>query len=144
MRILVDGDSFTDKAYIKELAFLYQIEMIIFTDYAHSIDEKEYQVRLCEIGKDSVDMVLIREVQPKDIVITQDYGLASLVLSKGARVLHVSGMIIDQSNIDGLMLQRFIGYKQRRKDKHLKGPRKRTENQRDKFLGQLKKLIEER
>lgn len=33
-------------------------------------------------GSDSADFALIRQVKPGDIVVTQDYGLAAMVLAK--------------------------------------------------------------
>ena len=120
MRVLIDGDACPNKREIKQLLDRYQIRMIVFVDYAHLLNEDLYEVRHCEVGKDSVDMRIVNEVKAGDLVITQDYGLASLVLSKNAKVLHVSGMRIDQENIDGLLLKRYEGYKQREIVKQLK------------------------
>lgn len=142
MRVLIDGDACPNKREIKQLLDRYQIRMIVFVDYAHLLNEDPYEVRHCEVGKDSVDMRIVNEVKAGDLVITQDYGLASLVLSKNAKVLHVSGMRIDQENIDGLLLKRYEGYKQRKRDKHLNGPKKRTKQDEDYFLNQVLKIVE--
>lgn len=139
MRILIDGDACPNKNEIKELAIKYQIEMLVFVDYAHILADDYYQVIECAVGHDSVDMQIIKEVKAKDLVITQDYGLASLVLSKKAKVLHISGKIIDQENIDGLLMSRFVSAKQRRSNKHLKGPAKRTKETEIQFLETLEK-----
>ena len=72
--------------------------MTVFVDYAHFIQDDYFRTILCEVGSDSVDLVLLKQVQANDLVITQDYGLASLVLSKGAKVLHISGKVIDDNN----------------------------------------------
>lgn len=143
MRILVDGDACPNKEEIVKIAKEYQLEMIVFVDYAHILDDEYYEVRQCEIGRDSVDMQIVNEVQKDDIVITQDYGLSSLLLVKKTKVLHVSGMIIDKDNIDDLLMRRYQGYKDRRKDKHLKGPKKRTVQDKEYFLNQLISLIKE-
>lgn len=142
MRILVDGDACPNKEEIKDIAKLYQLPMIVFMDYAHILADEYYEVRQCEIGRDSVDMQIIHEVQKDDIVITQDYGLSSLILTKGAKVLHVSGMLVDRNNIDGLLMRRYQGYKERKKDKHLKGPKKRTYQDEVYFITQLVQMIE--
>ncbi|HRM90787.1 MAG TPA: DUF188 domain-containing protein [Thomasclavelia ramosa] len=94
MALLVDGDACPDLPAIKDLAWKYQVEMTVFVDYAHFIQDDYFRTILCEVGSDSVDLVLLKQVQANDLVITQDYGLASLVLSKGAKVLHISGKVI--------------------------------------------------
>lgn len=142
MRILVDGDACPNKQEIKELAVKYQKEMIVYMDYAHMIEDDDYQVVQCEIGRDSVDMVILSQIKAHDLLITQDYGLAGLVLSKGATVLHVSGMIIDSENIDSLLMSRYISAKQRKANKHLKGPSKRTDEIKIKFLKELENILQ--
>ena len=102
MALLVDGDACPDLPAIRDLAWKYQVEMTVFVDYAHFIQDDYFRTILCEVGSDSVDLVLLKQVQANDLVITQDYGLASLVLSKGAKVLHISGKVIDDNNIDTL------------------------------------------
>lgn len=141
MRLLVDGDACPDKQDIKALAIKYQVEMYVYIDYAHVLSDDYYQVIECEIGQDSVDMMIVCDVQPNDIVITQDYGLASLLLGKNVRVLHISGLIIDNDNIDLLLVSRYISAKQRRIGKHTRGPTKRTETIREKFLNNLEYLL---
>lgn len=141
MRLLIDGDACPDKEEVKRIAQKYNIEMIVYVDYAHLLENDYYQVVHCEIGHDSVDMKIINQAQPHDLVITQDYGLASLLLGKQVRVLHVSGMVIDNDNVDQLLMSRYISAKQRRAQKHLKGPAKRTLEVKNKFLDSLETIL---
>jgi len=144
MRILVDGDACPQRQEIAKIAVKFHVPMIVFTDYAHIMENQFYEVRTCEIGKDNVDFMIINEAQTGDLVITQDYGLASLVLVKGALVLHVSGMMIDQHNIDELLMKRYMGCKNRHIHKHFRGPKKRTEETKIFFIEQFLKIVEER
>lgn len=141
MRILVDGDGCPSKDIIVLLAKKYQKEMLVFIDYAHILSDDEYQVIMCEVGDDSVDMKIINMAKEDDIVITQDYGLASLVLPKKAKVLHVSGKIINDFNIDQLLMTRYLGAKQRKAGARTKGPAKRTKSDEQFFKDQLEKLL---
>lgn len=143
MRILVDGDACPNINEIYQLVEHYQKEMIVYIDYAHELNNKPFLIKQAEIGHDSVDYLILEDVKENDIVITQDYGLSSLVLLKKARVLHVSGMIIDSNNIDGLLMQRYMGAKLRKQNKHLKGPKKRTQDQMTYFLNQLELLLKD-
>ncbi|MEG0275686.1 MAG: DUF188 domain-containing protein [Coprobacillus sp.] len=141
MRLIIDGDACPNKQEIKELAMKHNVEMFVFIDYAHVLEDDYYQVINCEIGSDSVDMAIVKSVQENDIVITQDYGLAGLVLSKRAIVLHVSGQMIDNSNIDSLLFSRYVGAKMRKASQRTKGPAKRTDDVKIRFLEQLDNLL---
>lgn len=141
MRILIDGDACPNRKEVIALAKQYQIEVIIFVDYAHMIEE-DCQVIQCDVGRDSVDMMIVNKAKSRDVVITQDYGLASLLLMKEVKVLHVSGKQITQDNIDELLTTRYLSAMQRKQNKHLKGPSKRTKEVENNFLQQLKYLIE--
>ena len=141
MRILVDGDATPYKEDIYQLATTYNIEMEVYVDYAHILIDVPYQVIECDIGHDSVDLLLLSHLQKQDILITQDYGLAALALGKDAYVLHVSGMEITSQNIDELLLRRYIGAHQRKSHKHIKGPSKPTKESKDYFLKQLETIL---
>ena len=143
IRILVDGDATPQREEIGYIAKKYHIEMIVYMDYAHYVDSDLYKVKQCSVGNDNVDQMIINDVKKDDIVITQDYGLASLVLIKKAKVLHVSGSIIDENNIDTLLMQRYVGTKLRKENKHLKGPKKRTKEIEERFIYNLEELIRE-
>ncbi|MFR7592690.1 MAG: DUF188 domain-containing protein [Longibaculum sp.] len=141
MRLLIDGDACPDKVEIKKIAQDYNIEMIVYIDYAHVMEDDYYRVVECEIGKDSVDMQMIKDARSGDLVITQDYGLASLLLCKNVKVLHVSGKEIHNGNVEELLMSRYLSAQQRKKDKHLKGPSKRDQETRDYFLKQIEKIL---
>ncbi len=134
MRLLIDGDACPNRNEIKGIAKKHQVEMLVFMDYAHSVEDEDYKIIQCEIGHDSVDMVLLKAARTGDLAITQDYGLAGMLLSKGARVLHVSGKPITSDNIDGLLMHRYLGAKARKATHHTKGPKKRTNEDKERLL----------
>lgn len=91
MRILIDGDATPD---IEKIAFLcdkYDINMIVYCDMNHFFDHES--VIICDQGNDSVDYAILKDVKKGDLVITQDYGEAGMLLTKGAIVVHPSGFI---------------------------------------------------
>lgn len=73
---------------------------------------------------------------------TQDYGLASLVLPKGVCVLHQLGYQYTEANIDGLLEQRYFSAKVRKSGGHTKGPKAFTAEDRATFKGKLIEVIE--
>ena len=81
------------------------------------------------------------EVKPGDIVVTQDYGLASMCLAKCARVLNQNGLEYTADNMDALMLRRYENKKLLRAGKHPKGSPKRTKEQDVRFADTLEKIL---
>lgn len=51
-----------------------------------------------------MDFALVNLVQPGDLVVTQDYGLAAMCLARNAVVLNPNGMEYTADNIDALLL----------------------------------------
>lgn len=72
-------------------------------------------------GKDSADFAIVCELEEGDVVVTQDFGLASMALGRGARAIGVRGKVYDQSTIDSLMLLRHAEQIERRKPRRDRG-----------------------
>ncbi len=94
-------------------------------------------------GSDSADFALIRHVEPGDIVVTQDYGLAAMMLAKRGYPITQNGKRLTDANIDTLLLTRHAAKKARRGGYRLKGPSKRTAEQDKDFQAALRRLIED-
>ena len=93
-------------------------------------------------GADSVDFALVNRVHPGDLVITQDYGLASMCLARHARVLNQNGLEYTPENIDGLLFRRHENKKLLRAGKHPKGASKRTKEQDEAYKNALEKILQ--
>ena len=106
-------------------------------------NEKHARVVTVDKGSDSADFALLRQVQPGDIVVTQDYGLAAMVLAKRGYPITQNGKRLTDANIDTLLLTRHAAKKARRGGYRLKGPSKRTAEQDKDFQAALRRLIED-
>ena len=95
-----------------------------------------------EQGADSVGFRLVNMMGKGDIVITQDYGLAAMCLSKQAVVLNQDGKQYTEENISGLLEFRAIGKKIRRSGGRTKGMPKRKQEQDLAFEIELRKQLE--
>ena len=75
---------------------------------------------------------------------TQDYGVAAMALGKGAFCIHQSGRWYTNDNIDQMLMERHLAGKARRASKknHLKGPKKRTAEDDERFVKSLEELIQ--
>lgn len=90
------------------------------------------------------DMAVINMTAGNDIVVTQDWGLAALVLGKGAAAITPSGKIFSFKTIDFLLEEREVKAKLRRSGQRTRGPRKRSAKDDSHFEVNLRRLIEER
>lgn len=95
-------------------------------------------------GADAVDFKLVSLCRKGDIVVTQDYGVAAMILGKGAYGIYQSGKWYTDENIDQMLIERYLAKKARnaKKKRHLKGSSKRTEEDDKRFEVFLNKLIE--
>lgn len=141
MRILIDADGCPVVKQSVKIAKENNIEVLIFCDTSHIINTDFGEVITVSKGADSVDFALVNKVKNGDIVVTQDYGLAAMVLSKGGVPITQNGVIINDSNLTLLLTSRFESKKARMAGAHLKGPKKRTNQNDQAFISALKKLI---
>jgi len=125
MRILIDADGCPVVGIAVRLARAYQLECLILCDTAHFFERDGAKTVTVSKGADSVDFALVNLVKEGDLVITQDYGLAAMCLSRKARVLHQDGMEYTADNMDALLLARHTAKKVRMAGGRLKGPSKR-------------------
>lgn len=143
MRILIDGDACPVIGITEEIAGQENLELIIFTDIDHQI-KTGAKLLVVDSGYQSVDMALYNYCRENDLVITQDYGLASLVLSKGALAVNQSGLQFKEENIDYLLMRRHVHAKMRRAGLRHTTAAKRTEEDDGNFRQALLEMISNR
>lgn len=142
-RLLIDGDGCPVVRQAVALAKRYGVETVVFCDTAHEIHMDGVETVTVSKGADSADFALVGRVTAADIVVTQDYGLAALCLTKGSKVLNQDGKVYTNENIDGLLYTRYIGKKVRKAGGRLKGPPKRKAGQDEAFCRVLEGLLSE-
>ena len=143
MRILIDADGCPVVDYAIALAQEFQLECIILCDTAHYFNREGARTIVLSQGADSVDFALVNMVRANDIVVTQDYGVAAMALGKNAYAIHQSGKWFTDENIDQMLMERHLAKKARRgsSKNHLKGPRKRTVEDDERFAESFEKLL---
>ena len=144
MRLMVDGDGSPVKEEVIRLGQRFQLPVIIITSVDH-YTTKEYPpfVRLVYVdkGADRADYQIVKEILPGDILITQDYGLAALVLAKKGVVLNQNGKWYTENNINELLDLRYTSQKMRQSGVRLKGPKKRKKEDNDQFVQALTSFL---
>ena len=97
-----------------------------------------------DIEKDSADLYIANELKKGDLLVTQDYALGALALSKESIALSQDGLIISDFNIDTLLLNRHINHKLRSQKKIYTKKKKRTQKDNDKFSKVLENILIEK
>lgn len=143
MRILVDADACPVTKIVEQVAKKHEIPVTLLCDTNHVLHSDYSEVKIIGAGADAVDFALVGVCQKGDIVVTQDYGVAAMILGKGAYGIHQSGKWYTNENIDQMLMERHMAKKARRaKSKnHLKGPAKRTPEDDQHFQDSLERLI---
>ena len=128
---------------MEEIAEKYHIRTTLLCDTNHVLNSDYSEVIVVGAGADAVDYKLISLCHKGDIVVSQDYGVAAMALGKGAYAIHQSGKWYTDANIDQMLMERHLNKKARRSSgkNHLKGPRKRTEEDDIRFAESFEKLV---
>lgn len=143
MQIFVDADACPVVRIVEEIAKKYGIQVILLCDTNHVLTSEYSEVVIVGAGADAVDYKLISLCHKSDIVVSQDYCVAAMALGKGAYAIHQSGKWYTDGNIDQMLMERHLNKKARRSSgkNHLKGPRKRTSEDDDRFAQSFEKLL---
>ena len=143
MELFIDADGCPVTNLAVRLAAQFHIPCTLICDTAHEMDRPGVRTIVVSKGADSVDFTLVNLIRPGDLVVTQDYGLAAMCLSRGAVPIHQDGLVYTNENIDGLLFFRAAAKKIRNAGGRLKGPSKRTREQDKSFEITLTRLLEE-
>ena len=142
MKVLIDADACPVVDIAISLCAKHNIPCLLLCDTAHIMHRDGAETLVFDKGADSVDFALVNRAAAGDIVITQDYGLASMCLGKRVRVLHQDGWEYTEYNISGLMEQRHIAKKHRMAGGRIKGPAKRTKQQDEAFAKAFQQMLQ--
>jgi uncharacterized protein YaiI (UPF0178 family) len=141
VKILVDADACPKSVFhiCMKVGHQYGIRVWTVASFNHSIDSDHHIV----VGNDSeeTDIKIINVTESGDVVVTQDWGLAAMVLGKGARCLGPKGREFRSERIGFLLEEREIKNRLRRGGGRTKGPKKRTSEDDRRFEACLKRIL---
>lgn len=142
MKVLIDADACPVVDIAVKLCKKHGVSCLLLCDTAHACYRDGTETLVFDKGADSVDFALVNRANSGDIVITQDYGLASMCLGKRVRVIHQDGWEYTEYNISGLMEQRHAAKKHRLAGGRIKGPAKRTKAQDNAFEVAFQQMLQ--
>jgi uncharacterized protein YaiI (UPF0178 family) len=144
MKILVDADACPKSVLdiCKKVGYKYALPVWTVASFNHSI-ESDHHVLVGDTSQET-DIRVMNLTETGDIVVTQDWGLAAIVLGKGAKCLSPSGREFRSDKIEFLLEEREVKAKLRRSGKRIKGPRKRTLEDDHRFEISLERMLMQR
>lgn len=113
VKILVDADACPVRHIVEQVAKEFQLLVLMFIDTSHELTSDYSKIIQVSKAPDAVDIALINQMNIGDIVVTSDYGVATLVLGKKGYAIHPNGKVYTNENIDLLMFERHLSRKQR-------------------------------
>lgn len=144
MKVIVDADACPRSALAicLRVGADSNIPVCTVASFNHSIDSPCHIV----VGDNSqeVDLKVVNMAAKGDIVVTQDIGLAAMVLAKGASALSVVGREFIQEDMSFLLEEREAKARLRRGGGRTRGPRKREEADDIRFETSLKRIVEDK
>lgn len=144
MKIFVDADACPVKEIILREAGKYGIEVFLVHSTCHYSKKIEYKKAhdiMVDNESQAADMAIINKTQKGDIAVTGDFGLAALVLGKGAHAISFNGKIYGSDNIESMLFERHLSATIRRSGGRVKGPAKRNKGNDVYFQENLNILI---
>jgi uncharacterized protein YaiI (UPF0178 family) len=141
MKILVDADA-CPRSVLEiciRLGRKYNIPVWTVASFNHRI-ESDHPVVVGD-GFQEADIKIVNLTEPGDVIITGDWGLAAMVLEKGAKCLSPIGREFHPEKMDFLLEERELKAKFRRGGGRTKGPRKRTLEDDRRFEASFEKVF---
>lgn len=132
MRVFIDADGCPVTKLTAEICEKHNTRCVIVCDTSHEFDLENAQTVCVDKGKDSVDLKIANLITKGDIVVTQDYALASICLAKGCYAINQNGLVYSNENIDSLMFSRYVSKRLRDTGMRIKGAKKR-QSEKDKM-----------
>jgi uncharacterized protein len=142
MKIIVDADACPKNALqiCMNLGGKYAVPVWTVASFNHNIVSDHHVI--VDSDSQAADIKVINLTEAGDIIITQDWGLAAMVLGKPAYCLSPVGREFRADNIEFLMEEREIKAKLRRSGGRTKGPSKRTVKDDQNFEAGLQQILD--
>ncbi|HYF92330.1 MAG TPA: DUF188 domain-containing protein [Symbiobacteriaceae bacterium] len=141
MQILVDADACPVLEIIRRIGGKAGVRVVTVSSFRHEIGGPNHVM----VGPEpqAADMAIINRTVRGDLVVTQDWGLAALVLAKGAHALSPWGHRFRHDEMDGRLAQRALNARLRRGGVRMPGPKRRTADDDRAFAEALEQLLAE-
>ncbi len=142
--LYVDADACPVVQVVIELAAEAGREVTLVHNRHHEMAQDYDHVDVHETGdrSDAADHYIYNNVSEEDVVITDDLGLATLILSRGAEVVRFRGDQPTRDDIEMRLAMREASRRERAKKNRVSGPSKYTDSDRQRFRRALQEILD--
>lgn len=140
-RVFVDADACPVKDEIVQISKKYGIDVVFVISYAHASSNFTGNFVYVDSDKEAVDLYIMNHTKSKDIVVTQDIGLASILVKSGVYVISPRGKAFLEKDMETALDLRFLNAKQRRSGVYSKGPKAFTKEDAQYFSREYEKIL---
>ncbi|MEW5683887.1 MAG: YaiI/YqxD family protein [Pseudomonadota bacterium] len=142
MRIFIDADACPVKDETYKVAARYGLKVYVVSNSFIAIPASPLiERRIVDAGPDVADDWIAGEVQPGDIVVTQDIPLADRVLKAGGAAIGSNGRPFTADSIGSALAQRSLMEHIRSTGEITGGPRPFAADDRSRFLQALDEAV---
>lgn len=142
MKILLDADGSPVREITEKLSKKYCAKLLLVKNYTQQFSTTYGDVISVDVSKEAADIYIANHANKGDLVITNDRGLSSLALSKGANVIDFQGNFIDDDNIMELLESRHFNRKMRNREIYFNIAKRKKCDDQD-FYQSLNKFLED-
>ncbi len=141
MKILIDADACPKQvlSICLKIGRNYDVPVWTVASFNHNI-ESDYHIVVGDASQET-DIKVLNLSEPGDLVVTQDWGLAAMLLGRGVFCLSQNGKEYRSENIEFLLEARETMARHRRSGGRTKGPKKRSSEDDKKFEKSLDRII---
>lgn len=141
MKIIVDADACPRNVLqiCMELGQSYNVPVWTVASFNHRI-VSDHHVTVGNASQEA-DIKILNLAEAGDVIVTQDWGLAAMVLGKKAQCLSPLGKAFSDETISFLLEEREVKAKLRRSGARTGGPRKRTAGEDRAFFVSLDAIL---
>jgi len=141
MRIWIDADGCPVVTETIKVAKSFAIPVTVVKNYAVKIENDYAQIITVDVASDAADYYIANHMEIGDLAITQDNGLAAMVLAKRGFCMDQNGKKITSLNIDFILDSRHHGRVARAQN--IRGPKHKKRSKRDdlNFIDSLNQFL---
>jgi len=142
MEIWVDADGCPVVKETCQIAKKNNIPITLCKNNAVNLQADGAKIISLDISKDAVDFYIVTHSKKGDVVITQDFGLAAMLLPKDVICINQDGRLYQVETMDLLLAQRHDRAKERKNGRYHGKIKKRQASQNVAFISALQDIID--
>ncbi|MBC9786048.1 DUF188 domain-containing protein [Heliobacterium chlorum] len=142
MKIIIDADA-CPRSVLQICLLLgerYDVPVWTVASYRHQIDSENHVT--VGGGPQETDIKMMNLSEAGDVAVTQDWGLAAMLLGKQVHCMSPGGREYQSGNIEFMLEEREMKARFRRGGGRTKGPKKRSANDDQRFGQCLDRILQ--